>query len=121
MKNFKKLSEEDILKTIGVSLRGFRIANNLTLEELAEKSEVNITTLSKIENGKTNSTILLLLRIFKALGREKEIEKLFPQPSPSPILMSKLNTKTSKPARRVRKLKKKPQNNNDEKWQWGDS
>ena len=69
MQNFKDLSEEDILKHVGESIRGARVASNLTLEELSRKSEINITTLSKIENGKTNTTILVILRIFTSLGR----------------------------------------------------
>ena len=115
MRSFEDMSEEDILKHIGCSARGARIASNLTLEELAQKSEINITTLSKIENGKTNTTILVLLRIFTSLGRGKEIENLFPEPSVSPILMSKLEKRTPKLPQRVRKGKKKTS-----EWKWED-
>lgn len=113
MQNFKNINEEDILKHIGKSIRGARVASNLTLEELSQKSEINPTTLSKIENGKTNTTILVLLRIFTSLGREKEIENLFPEPSASPILMSRLEKKTPKLPQRVRKGKKKKT-----EWKW---
>ncbi|MFP5387191.1 MAG: helix-turn-helix domain-containing protein [Bacteriovoracia bacterium] len=113
MQNFKDFSEEDILKHIGESIRGARVASNLTLEELAQKSEVNRTTLSKIENGKMNPTILVLFRIFTSLDREKEIENLFPEPSASPILMSKLEKRASKLPRRVRKGKQKKT-----EWKW---
>ncbi len=113
MLNFKDISEEDILKHIGESIRGARVASNFTLEELSKKSEINITTLSKIENGKTNTTILVLFRIFKSLGREKEIENLFPEPSVSPILMSRLEKKIPKLPQRVRKGKKKKT-----EWKW---
>jgi transcriptional regulator with XRE-family HTH domain len=115
MLSFKDLREEDILKEIGESIRGARIASNLTLEELSKKSEINMTTLSKIENGKTNTTILVLFRIFTSLGREKEIENLFPEPSASPILMSKLQKKNLKLPQRVRKGKKKKT-----EWKWED-
>ncbi len=113
MQNFKDLSEEDILKHIGESIRGSRVASNLTLEELSKKSEINITTLSKIENGKTNTTILVIFRIFTSLGREKEIENLFPEPSASPILLSKLEKKVPKLPQRVRKGKQK-----ETEWKW---
>lgn len=116
MQDFKYLSEENILKAIGVSLKGARIASHLTLEELAKKSEINVTTLSKIENGKTNTSILLLLRLFIALEREKEIEKLFPEPSESPILRSQREKKASRLPQRVRKSKKKAT-----QWEWGES
>ena len=113
MLDFKDMSEEDILKHIGESMRGARVASNLTLEELSKKSEINPTTLSKIENGKTNTTILVLFRIFASLGREKEIENLFPEPSASPILMSKLEKKILKIPQRVRKGKK-----GKSEWKW---
>ncbi len=113
MLNFKDLSAEDILKHIGESIRGSRVASNLTLEELAKKSEINPTTLSKIENGKTNTTILVLFRIFTSLGKEKEIENLFPEPSLSPILMSKREKKNPKIPQRVRKGNKKRS-----EWAW---
>lgn len=115
MSNFREMSEGDILKYIGESIRGARVANNFTLEELSQKSEINVTTLSKIENGKTNTTILVLLRIFTSLGREKEIENLFPAPTASPILMSKLEKKTLKLPQRVRKGRKKKT-----EWKWED-
>ncbi len=113
MLDFKEMSEGEILKHIGESIRGARIASNLTLEELSKKSEINPTTLSKIENGKTNTTILVLFRIFTSLGREKEIENLFPEPSTSPILMSKLEKKIPKTPQRVRKGKK-----SKSEWKW---
>lgn len=113
MASFRDLSEEDILKHIGESIRGARVAGNLTLEELSKKSEINITTLSKIENGKTNTTILVLFRIFTSLGREKEIENIFPEPSASPILLSKLEKKNPKFPQRVRKGKQKKT-----EWKW---
>lgn len=110
---FKDLSDENILKHIGESIRAARVASNFTLEELSKKSEINVTTLSKIENGKTNTTILVLFRIFKSLGREKEIENLFPAPSASPIFLSKLAKKTQKLPQRVRKGKQKKN-----EWKW---
>jgi transcriptional regulator with XRE-family HTH domain len=115
MQSFKDLSEKDILKHIGESIRGARVASELTLEELSKKSEINKTTLSKIENGKTNTTILVLYRIFLSLNREKEIENLFPKPSTSPLLMSKLEKKIPKLPQRVRKGKKKKS-----EWKWED-
>lgn len=115
MLHLKDMSEGDILRHIGESIRGARIASNLTLDELSKKSEINATTLSKIENGKTNTTILVLFRIFTSLGREKEIESIFPEPSTSPILMSKLEKKTPKFPQRVRKAKKKKS-----EWKWED-
>ncbi|MCB0407361.1 MAG: helix-turn-helix transcriptional regulator [Bdellovibrionales bacterium] len=116
MKGFKGLGEKNILQLIGESIKGSRIASNLTLIELADKSEISKTTLSRIENGKINTTILVLIRIFTALGREKEIQSLFPQPFESPILRSKQEKKTSGLPKRVRKTKKEKSD-----WFWGEN
>jgi transcriptional regulator with XRE-family HTH domain len=115
MHEFKTANEDELLKHIGASIRGSRIAGNFTLEELASKSDINITTLSKIENGLINTTILVLIRIFSSLGREKEIQNLFPAPTTSPILLSKIKNKANKLPQRVRKQKKIKSD-----WKWKD-
>jgi hypothetical protein len=59
----------------------------------------------------------MLLRIFKSLNREKEIEKLFPKPSKSPLIMSKQAKSRDKDTlpQRVRKRKEK---GDEEEWSW---
>ena len=90
---------------MGESIRGTRISQELTMKELAEKSEISVISLSRIENGKTNPTLLILIKIFKALGREKEILNLFPPPNLSPLYLSKLEKKKGTSPRRVKKRK----------------
>lgn len=72
-------------------------------------------SLSRIETGKTNPTLLVLIRIFKALGREKEITNLFPKPTLSPLYKSKLAKKqrSTEAPQRVRKKKIE-----DKEWKW---
>ncbi|MEE8453352.1 MAG: helix-turn-helix transcriptional regulator, partial [Limibaculum sp.] len=38
--------------SVGASIRRYRVAEGLTLAELARRSGVSISTISKIENGK---------------------------------------------------------------------
>ncbi len=117
MSYFENMSEHGILQMIGESIRGARISQELTMKELAEKSEIGTTSLSRIENGKTNPSLLVLIRIFRALGREKEIINLFPAPSLSPLYLSKLakSKKEKTPPRRVRKKKIE-----ESEWEWGE-
>ena len=76
MIDFEAMNTDHILQKMGDSIRGARVSQELTMKDLAEKSEISVTSLSRIENGKTNPTIMILVRIFKALGREKEIANL---------------------------------------------
>jgi len=115
MIDFEAMNTDHILQKMGDSIRGARVSQELTMKDLAEKSEISVTSLSRIENGKTNPTIMILVRIFKALGRQKEIANLFPEPSLSPIYLSKLakNKKEQTPPQRVRKKKAE-----EKEWKW---
>lgn len=115
MIDFKIMNTDQVLQEMGDSIRGARVSQELTMKDLADKSEISVTSLSRIENGKTNPTIMILIRIFKALGREKEIANLFPEPSLSPIYLSKLakNKKEQAPPQRVRKKKVEKK-----EWKW---
>lgn len=49
-----------MLKALGESVRAARLADNLSLETLAERSGISITALRNLEGGKNASTITLL-------------------------------------------------------------
>ncbi|CAM4235638.1 XRE family transcriptional regulator [Zobellia roscoffensis] len=53
---------------IGSKIKDIRKSQNLKLGDLAEKSEVSIAMLSKIENGRVFATLPSLLQIFDALN-----------------------------------------------------
>lgn len=55
------------LKTFGANLRRERIATGLTQEKLAEKADLNVRTVQKIEAGQTNILITTAMRLQKAL------------------------------------------------------
>lgn len=117
MDRFNGKTEQQILEIMGESVRGSRIAQELTLKELASMSEISEMNLSRVENGKTNPTILTLYRIFKSLNREKEIEKLFPEPTKSPLIMSK-QAKSKDHESLPQRVRKKKENEDDEEWSW---
>jgi transcriptional regulator with XRE-family HTH domain len=56
------------LHTFGGNVRRLRVERNLTQEALAEKADLNIRTVQKIEAGQTNILITTAPRIQKALG-----------------------------------------------------
>jgi len=69
------VKEQDFLKKLGARIRVLRKEKNISLNDLAEQFGLEKSSLSKLENGKSNSTVLTLLRISSALNIP--IEKLF--------------------------------------------
>lgn len=54
-------------ESIGLQIMEARQKNNITQQELSEKSGVNRTNIAKIENGKYNVSIDILSKICNAL------------------------------------------------------
>ena len=52
---------------LGARIRELRAGGGLTLEELAERSEVSRAMLSKVERGETNPTLVIAAKIASAL------------------------------------------------------
>lgn len=59
---------EDAVARLAGRLRALRKERDLTLDELAERSDVSRSALSKIERGEINPTIGLVSKIADALG-----------------------------------------------------
>ena len=49
-----------MLSTLGASIREARLASNLSLETLAERSGISLTALRNLEGGKNASTVTLV-------------------------------------------------------------
>jgi transcriptional regulator with XRE-family HTH domain len=64
------------LSSFGANVRRERTARNLTQEKLAERADLNIRTLQKIESGELNVLITTAARIRTAL--DCSWEKLMP-------------------------------------------
>ncbi|AZT91266.1 XRE family transcriptional regulator [Caldicellulosiruptor changbaiensis] len=65
---------DDILVNIALSLINYRIKNNLTQKELAQKLGMTQAMVSKLESGEYNPTVKMLYEISKALGLEFKVE-----------------------------------------------
>ena len=48
-----------------------RIAQNLTMKQLAEKANVTSATISRIEHAQNSTGIEVIFKLFNALGKEK--------------------------------------------------
>ena len=63
------MESENLFKIVGNNIRNIRITKGLSQFDLSIKVEGNIdyTNISRIEQGRTNPTLLTLYRISKAL------------------------------------------------------
>lgn len=62
------MEENKTRKRVGERLKALRSKQNLSVRDLAEKTGINISNISRIENGKISSTIDVLDRLAQALG-----------------------------------------------------
>ena len=53
---------------LGRRVNAFRVAQNLSQEELAGQAGLDRTYVSAIERGKANPTLIVLLRLTQVLG-----------------------------------------------------
>ena len=66
VENMKKSFDRERIR-LGARIRGFRKGCDLTQESMAEKLDVSVITLSRIENGATVLDVCLLLKMSKIL------------------------------------------------------
>ena len=62
------MQTKDRLKNIGIRIKSERLRRGLSQEELAEKCDISRNSVSLIETGKINPTIIKILDIAQILG-----------------------------------------------------
>ena len=60
------------LKNLGINIKSERLRKGISQEELAEKCDISRNSISLIETGKINPTILKIIDIAKVLRVEVE-------------------------------------------------
>jgi transcriptional regulator with XRE-family HTH domain len=75
------MGNEQFLVNLGSRIKQIRGERKMTQISLATKCDFEKASMSRIESGKTNSTILTLRKISKAL--EVEVGELFPHSQPN--------------------------------------
>ncbi len=61
---------QDWRRIVGANVRRLRQVRGLTQEELAFRSKIDLTYMGGIERGKRNPSLLVMVRIAKALGAD---------------------------------------------------
>ncbi len=62
------MNMKERLKNIGISIKSERLRRGMSQEELAERCDISRNSVSLIETGKINPTIIRVIDIADALG-----------------------------------------------------
>lgn len=88
----------EVLQEIGERLRGYRLQQNRTLDEVATAAGVGLRTAQRAEAGQ-RPTLATLVKLLRALGRLEALDAFLPPPLVSPLQMAQLAGKVRQRAR----------------------
>ena len=71
--NINVMSEKIRLKNLGINIKSERLRKNLSQERLAELTNISRNSVSLIETGKINPTILKVINIARVLDVDVNI------------------------------------------------
>lgn len=107
-------SDRAILEALGARIARCRLNRNLTQEAFAELAGVSRPTVARLEAGHS-TTLANLIRVLRALGLVKNLDRLIPEPPISPIQQLKTQKQ-----QRVRASRARAAAEPDAPWKWGD-
>ena len=110
--DFSVASGKQIEIALCSRLEKIRLSRNITQSQLAGEAGVSVKTIYRMEKGEGIS-LDTFIRILTALGIQKNLEILLPDPSVQPIDRIKNENNDRKRARSRKSTK------NNEKWSWG--
>ena len=91
------LSDATIIQEIGKQLKRMRLKNNLTQQELANRSGLFRSTISEIENGRI-STLMSLIQLLRGLNELELLQAFVVKEELSPLLVAEQQAKMRKRA-----------------------
>lgn len=91
------MTDRSIVKEIGKSLKQIRLNKNISQEQLAGKSGLDRTTISRMESGRA-ATLLTLVQVLRALDKLDILNTFQEEPEISPINLLKLQESKRKKA-----------------------
>ena len=110
-------ADDVVLRELGERLANSRLERNISQAQLATEAGVSKTTVERLERGK-EVRVGSLIRILRALGQLDALDRLLPEPLPSPIERRRLQGRRRRRAR-------VPQGNSKaaempQSWRWAD-
>lgn len=116
MKIESNSTDDVVLRELGERLARTRLERNLSQQRLAEEAGVSKRTVERLEGGepvKSNS----LIRVLRALGKLDALDRLVPEPLPSPVERLRLQGRRRRRAGTPRSAGGQTP---AEPWRWGD-
>lgn len=83
-----RLTTDEWEAGLGRHLRDLRLRQNIDQRQLAERADVALNVVKRLESGK-GATVTSLIKVLRALGREEWLDTLAPQVTVSPLQMLK--------------------------------
>lgn len=110
-------TDEAVLAELGARLARTRLERNLTQAQLADEAGVGTATVERMEAGQT-AKLSSVIRVLRVLGLLDGLDRLVPEPTPSPIERLKLAGKQRQRAAGARAARRPDEEPGP--WRWGD-
>ena len=91
-------TDEALLQEIGARIERVRLQRNLTQAALATEAGVSKRTIERLEAGETATRLAGFLRVCRVLGLIDRVDRLIPEPAPSPMQLLQLRGRERKRA-----------------------
>lgn len=105
-------TDNAVLQELGQRLAHTRLERNLTQARVAHEAGLSPLTVLRLERGEAVK-LTSLVRVLRVLGMLEALDRLIPEPTPSPIERVKLQ---GRQRRRASGARQAPQG----AWRWGD-
>jgi len=113
-----RLTDEAVLSEIGDRLAALRLGRNLTQQELAQQAGVARDVIQRLEAG-GSVTNANLIRVLRELDLLEPLDRLIPEPGPSPLAELRLRGRQRRRAAHPRGGATEPAAEPGP-WRWGD-
>lgn len=113
--NIYILTDIELCNRIGVKIKTVRLKQNMSQDELADKSGVSISTIKRMEDGEVK-TLESLIRILRTLGKLDIFIPLVEEEQLSPNEYYELTNKANKHKRKRASKGYKIENKEETEW-----
>lgn len=112
-------SDRAVLEKLGERLRQARLERNLSQAHLAEEAGIGRVTLQRMEDG-SPASLINLIRLLRALDLFEGLDRLIPEPAPSPLEELKRQGRQRQRASSQRGPRRSEPSPPSGPWRWGD-
>lgn len=109
-------SDSVVLTEIGERLARTRLEQNLSQQRLASEAGVSKATIERLEAGEPVKSTSLI-RVLRSLGRLDALDRLLPEPLPSPVQRLQLQGRQRRRASSPRGVRERKEAS---PWRWAD-